>query len=68
MNQLVRWFKPAQKPAWTFDALPDSLVLRELRVTASRPGFRSKSVTLATTLTDAEAYPKAELADRGEPA
>ena len=67
-DQLVRWFKPAQKPAWmtheTYDALPDALLLRELRVAVSRKGFRSKSVTLVTTLTDPQAYPKAELADQ----
>ena len=67
-DQLVQWFKPAQKPAWmdarTWAALPDSLMLRELRVSASRRGFRSKSVTLVSTLIDAEAYPAKELAEQ----
>ena len=67
-DQLVRWFKPAQRPTWMdqadYDALADSLVVRELRVAVSRPGFRSKSVTLASTLTDEQAYPKADLADQ----
>lgn len=67
-DQLVRWFKPAQNPAWMdqadYQALPESLVLRELRYVVSRKGFRSKSVTLVTTLTDAQMYPAAELAEQ----
>lgn len=67
-DQLVRWFKPAQKPAWMdqadYAALPESLVLRELRYAVSHKWFRSESVTLVTTLTDAQAYPAAELAEQ----
>lgn len=65
-DQLVRWFKPKRRPAWMgpadYEALPDSLVLRELRYSISRPGFRTESVTLVTTLTDAAHYPASELA------
>ncbi len=41
--------------------LPEFLLVRECRVPLNRPGFRSKSLVLATTLLDANQYPKAEL-------
>ena len=67
-DQLVRWFKPKRRPEWMeqaeYDALPDALVLRELRYHVLRKGFRTKDVTLVTTLIDAEAYPAAELAEQ----
>jgi len=67
-DQLVRWVKPKRKPAWMSDAdyaaLPDELLLRELRYTTpKRKGYRSKTITIVTTLTDAETYPKDELAE-----
>jgi hypothetical protein len=67
-DQLVRWFKPKQRPDWMtreqYDQLPDSLVLRELRYTVDKKGFRTESVTLVTTLTDPVAYPADELAEQ----
>lgn len=67
-DQLVRWFKPPRKPVWItpeqYDALPETLVLRELRYTVCKKGYRSKSITLVTTLIDAEKYPKHELAEQ----
>jgi Transposase DDE domain len=59
-DQLVEWFKPLQKPRWMtqekFAALPESLILREIRYRVGRPGFRTETVTLVTTLLDAEIY------------
>ena len=46
-----------------YQALPDTLVVRELRYRIVRRGYRTHSVTLVTTLLDAERYPKAALAD-----
>ena len=67
-DQCVRWFKPAQRPTWMsraeYEALPESLVLRELRYRVEQPGFRTKAVTLVTTLVDSQEYPKAELAEQ----
>ena len=67
-DQLVQWFKPKQRPQWMspaeYDALPESLVLRELRYTVDRPGFRTKTVTLVTTLIDSQEYPKSELEEQ----
>ena len=66
MDQLTCWFKPKQKPRWCdaklFESLPDSITVRELRYRVERPGFRTKQITLVTTLLDAEAYSKDELA------
>ena len=60
LDQLVEWIKPEQKPKWmsaeVYAALPETLVVRELRYTLAQPGFRTHSVTLVTTLLDAEAY------------
>jgi hypothetical protein len=67
LDQLVEWFKPLQKPPWItqdqFDALPDSLLIREIRYRVGRPGFRTETVTLVTTLLDAELYTVETLAD-----
>ncbi len=64
-DQLVDYLKPASKPAWMdagqWDALPDSIRVREIRRTVSRAGFRPIEVTIVTTLLDAEAYPADEL-------
>lgn len=66
-DQLVVVPKPTQRPAWMtddeFDALPDEIVVRELRHRTGRPGFRTRVVTLVTTLTDADAHPADELAE-----
>jgi hypothetical protein len=66
-DQLVEWLKPEARPRWmdaeTFAALPASLLVRELRYRVDRPGFRTKAVTLVTTLVDPEAYPAAALAE-----
>lgn len=66
-DQLVEWLKPKARPRWmgaeTFAALPASLLVRELRYRVDRPGFRTKVVTLVTTLVDPEAYPREALAE-----
>jgi hypothetical protein len=66
-DQVVAWIKPAQVPPWlpreTWDALPDLLRVRELRYRITRRGFRSREVTLVTTLLDAERYPKRDVAE-----
>ena len=67
-DQLVRWFKTKQRPDWmspaAYDALPESLVLRELRSTVDRPDFHTNVVTLGTTWVDSQKDPKSELAEQ----
>jgi hypothetical protein len=65
-DQLVQWFKPVDCPDWMtpaeFAALPARLVLRELRYRVTQRGFRSREITLVTTLCDAQRYRAAALA------
>jgi hypothetical protein len=65
-DQWVEYFKPKQRPRWMeaeeFAALPASLVVRELRYRIMRPGYRTREVTLVTSLTDPVQYPAEELA------
>jgi hypothetical protein len=65
-DQQVEYVKPTRRPKGMgradYDALPNTLVLRELRYWIGRRGYRTKEITLVTTLIDAEAYPAAELA------
>ncbi len=67
LDQIVEWFRPINVPAWTsaevWAALPTSIRVRELRYTIARPGFRVHTVTLVTTLLDAQRYPKEKLAE-----
>jgi len=44
-------------------ALPESLIVRKLRYQVGRPGFRTRTVTLVTTLLDADLYPLETLAE-----
>jgi Transposase DDE domain len=66
-DQLVTWFKPKTRPSWlareTLAALPETLVLREVRYHIGTPGFRTRAITLVTTLLDAEAYHVSDLAE-----
>ncbi len=59
------WIKP-QRPSWmdeaTYLALPDELPLRELCYTITKPGARTRKLTIVTTLIDEKAYTKAEIA------
>jgi hypothetical protein len=56
-DHIVEWPKP-QKPrsidTKTYNTLPEFLMVRECRVHVEQPGFRSKTITVATTLLDAE--------------
>ena len=66
-DQLVEYVKPKEQPAWmddhTFAALPDTLLLRELRYATPQRGHRTRVITLVTTLLDPDTYPAAELAE-----
>jgi hypothetical protein len=66
-DQLVTWLKPKTRPSWlareTLAALPEALVLREVRYPTSTPGFRTRQITLVTTLLDPGRYPVTDLAE-----
>ena len=67
LDQLVSWQKPARPPrtvsAEDYATLPEELVLRELRYRVKRRGFRTRAVTLVTTLLDPQQYPADALAE-----
>lgn len=59
------WHKPKSRPQGLskeeFDSLPSNLLLREIHYYICIPGYRTKKVTLITTLLDAHLYPTLEL-------
>jgi hypothetical protein len=65
-DQLVEYTKPRTKPLWmdkdAYDALPDTLTVREIRYTTPQRGRRTRLITLVTTLLDAQAHPAKEIA------
>jgi len=65
-DQLVAWLKPTTCPSWltreALAALPESLMLREVRYDIGRSGFRTRQITLVTTLLDATVYDVDDLA------
>jgi len=65
LDHVVSWSRPA-RPDWmdeaTYAQIPEGLKVRELRVTVDQPGFRVNELVLVTTLLDAEAYGKQEVA------
>jgi hypothetical protein len=65
-DQVVEYTKPKEIPAWmdkeTYQGLPDRILVRELRYLTRQRGFRTKVITLVTTLLDPAAYPADELA------
>jgi Transposase DDE domain len=71
MDQLVEWVNPVRPPvhlpAWLtpelFAALPAALCVRELRYRVDHAGFRTRPVTLVTTLLEVDLYPADALAD-----
>lgn len=64
-DRLVTWFKPINRPAGlsreAFVTLPKTVQLRMIKLKVSVAGFRSKEITLVTTLTDPALYPADEL-------
>jgi hypothetical protein len=66
-DQVIRYWKPVQRPAWldraTYERLPDSIQVRQLRYSIEQPGFRTRLITLATTLVDANRYSADALAN-----
>jgi hypothetical protein len=65
-DQLVEYLKPARPQGMTpeqYAALPATLGVRELRRTLRRPGFRTRTLVLVTTLLDPQRYPAADLVE-----
>lgn len=64
-DHLVEWTKPA-RPEWmdeaTYARIPHTILLREIRFNIVEPGRRVKTLTVVTTLLDAEVYSKEDIA------
>lgn len=65
-DKLVTWYKPKSRPKGLSkkedDALPPSLTVREIHYYVCIPGWRTKEVTVITTLLDEKTYPLREIA------
>lgn len=66
-DQIVHWFKSRYKPTWMskeqFAELPAWVEVRKIRYAIRQKGFRSKEITLVTTLLDSERYSLGDLAE-----
>ena len=66
-DELVWWIRSGSCPPWLAKELwaqaPKELLVRHITFQLTQPGFRTKEVTLATTLTDHKAWPASVLAD-----
>lgn len=66
-DHLVTWKKSDSCPKWMdladWSAMPAFLVVREVEVSVSIPGFRTQTLFVVTTLLDPRAYPASSLSD-----
>ena len=57
----MTWFRP-RRPDWmdedTYDKIPETMEMRQVRIHVGKRGFRTRVLDLATTLLDAEMYTK----------
>ena len=65
---LIHWKKPVRNKASSYsqtdwEALPETLLLRQIKVNVNQPGFRAQGFNIITTLLDAKAYTADALAD-----
>lgn len=65
-DRLFTWLKPPEKPSWLpqswWKKIPEQLTVRVVRFKLARRGYRPESVTLVTTLLDAQKYPAQDIA------
>jgi hypothetical protein len=65
-DHIVKWPKPMKPRSIdreTNEALPDFLLVRETCVRIKQPGFRTTTLTVATTLLDADMFTATDLAE-----
>lgn len=65
---LIKWAKPAFNKRLSYsreqwEQLPKDLLLRQIKVSVTQPGFRVKEFYIVTTLLDPLAYPAHEIAE-----
>ena len=63
-DHIVSWPRPG-RPGWmdeaTYEQIPETLEIRELRVRVTRRGFRTRVIDVVTTLLDVGIYRKSDL-------
>ena len=66
-DHVVEWVRPA-RPEWMspkqYATIPLRLSIREFRYRVVRPGYRTRTIVVATTLLDAAVYSPEEMAER----
>lgn len=67
-DRLIEWERPVRSKASSYsqadwEGLPETLLLRQIKVTVNHPGFRVTRFHIITTLLNAEAYPASDIAD-----
>lgn len=63
---LIRWERPQKTSRFSreeWSQLPESLLLRQIKISIEQPGFRPKVLYLVTTLLSPEKYPPDKLRD-----
>src|SRR5436305_8849655 len=63
-DHLVRWRKPTSIRSLdrqAYQALPESITIRETRIQVTQPGFRTKSIVVVTTILDPQQATKEDL-------
>lgn len=65
-DHVVIWHKP-EKPEWMqqalYDQIPATMRVREVEISVSQPGFRTRSLVVVTTLFDGEEFPAEEIGE-----
>jgi hypothetical protein len=65
---LIHWKKPKRTKRSSYteldhEALPEELLLRQIKVSVSEPGYRVSTFYIVTTLLDADKYPASDIAE-----
>lgn len=66
-DELVEWVRSKSVPEWLtaeqWQAMPQTLTVRHITFRVTQPGFRSETITVATTLLDDKRYSKKAISD-----
>ena len=67
LDQIVAYAKPCRRPYWMtveeYKGAPEFIFVRHLRFQVTQPGFRTRTIAIATTLLNSMAYSVAEIAN-----
>ena len=66
-DRIVEWRKTGVIPKWLdraeWETIPEAMAVREVEVTVSNPGFRTRKVFVVTTLLDDKLYPAGSISE-----